>query len=312
MKELLTKATAVSAKLLAKTKAHSPEILVGVGIVGVIAGTILACNATLRAEEVIDDFEQAKADMEEAKDISANTTTESGEPIYSDEEVKRDTFIIYLRAAKGFAKVYGPAFLVLGSSLACILWGFGILKGRHAAMISAYSALDQSYRKYRDKVKDTLGEEKDKEFLYGLKDIKSEKIIEDENGKKKKVKETEKQITKDPKDISPYCRFFDETSLEYTSDPFYNKNFLMTQQNYWNDKLHTQGYVFLNPVLRSLGMREIFPFGQMVGWKKGLGDNYIDFGLFDSTSEKVRDFINGYEPAILLNFNCDGVIYDKI
>jgi hypothetical protein len=50
--------------------------------------------------------------------------------------------------------------------------------------------------------------------------------------------------------------------------------------------------------------------GAVVGWVIGKeGDNYVDFGLFDCDSSR---FVNGWERSILLDFNVDGVIWDKI
>jgi hypothetical protein len=55
--------------------------------------------------------------------------------------------------------------------------------------------------------------------------------------------------------------------------------------------------------------------GAVVGWvlsRNGTTDDFISFGVFEDRSDKVRDFVNGREGAILLDFNVDGVIYDKI
>jgi hypothetical protein len=52
--------------------------------------------------------------------------------------------------------------------------------------------------------------------------------------------------------------------------------------------------------------------GAVVGWVLGNGDDYIDFGIWDPNNEKAREFVNGHEAAILLDFNVDGVIYDLI
>ena len=52
--------------------------------------------------------------------------------------------------------------------------------------------------------------------------------------------------------------------------------------------------------------------GAVVGWVLGEGDDYIDFGMFDGNNMATRDFVNGYERSILLDFNVDGVIYDLI
>ncbi len=311
----MTKAAAsvakTSAKLVTKIKVHSPEILVGVGIVGVIGGTILACKGTIKAIDVIDEFENTKKDIDEAKSIASDPDISTSKT-YTEEDAKQDTVIMYANFAKGMVKAYGPAAAVIGSSIASILCGFGILKGRHAALITAYNCLDQSYSKYRERVKEAVGEEKENDLRYNLKDIVSEETIIDENGKKKKVKTKEKEFKDDPNGYSPYARFFDETSLEYSSDPGYNLTFLRAKQSQLNDRLHSDGYLFLNDVYKELGLQPVFPLGQMVGWKMGLGDDFVDFGMYNGKRSKVRDFVNGLEPAILLDFNCDGVIYDKL
>jgi hypothetical protein len=52
--------------------------------------------------------------------------------------------------------------------------------------------------------------------------------------------------------------------------------------------------------------------GAVVGWIEGEGDSFVDFGIFDIKDEQKRDFVNGYERNILLDFNVAGVIYDMI
>lgn len=39
-------------------------------------------------------------------------------------------------------------------------------------------------------------------------------------------------------------------------------------------------------------------------------DNFIDFGVFDGDRPRARDFVNGYERSILLDFNVDGASAD--
>ena len=55
--------------------------------------------------------------------------------------------------------------------------------------------------------------------------------------------------------------------------------------------------------------------GAVVGWiltPNGETDNFINFGVFDGDTQVARDFVNGFEGSILLDFNVDGVIYDRI
>jgi hypothetical protein len=52
--------------------------------------------------------------------------------------------------------------------------------------------------------------------------------------------------------------------------------------------------------------------GQVVGWKVNHGDSFVDFGLFDGDNLATRNFVNGHEKSILLDFNVDGVVYNLI
>ena len=91
--------------------------------------------------------------------------------------------------------------------------------------------------------------------------------------------------------------------------------FLRAQQQYANDKLIAQGHLFLNEVYDMLGLPRT-KAGAIVGWvyddNNAVGDNFVDFGIYDVHRETARDFVNGYERSILLDFNVDGVIYDLI
>ena len=139
------------------------------------------------------------------------------------------------------------------------------------------------------------------------------KIGTDENGEETSVKKTVKAMN--PNDISEYARFFDESCSSWNKSQFHNQMFLKQQQNYANDLLKAQGYLFLNDVYKMLGM-DVAPYGQVVGWiydeKNPVGDNFVDFGLYDLNDEAKRLFINGRERTILLDFNVDGNILDLI
>jgi hypothetical protein len=88
-----------------------------------------------------------------------------------------------------------------------------------------------------------------------------------------------------------------------------NRLFVTCQQNYLNHVLQVRGHVFLNEAYDALGL-ERSTAGAVVGWVMGdNGDNYIDFGIFEAQNAR---FVNGSERSILLDFNVDGVIYDKI
>ena len=116
----------------------------------------------------------------------------------------------------------------------------------------------------------------------------------------------------DPSKKSVYARFFDEYSPQWTAYPEQNLVFLKHTESMMNDMLLAKKHVFLNEVYDALGI-ERTSAGAVVGWVlNGDGDNFISFGMYDFDSERGRAFINGNEHSILLDFNVDGVIFDKI
>ena len=183
--------------------------------------------------------------------------------------------------------------------------------GMMAAISAAYMTVDKSFKEYRKRVVDRFGEEVEKEIRYGIKAQQIEETVVDENGNETTVVSEVKAV--DPNLYSDYARFFDESCAAWQNDPEYNLMFLKAQQQYANDLLKARGRLFLNEVYRMLGIDET-KAGQVVGWvydaECPVGDNFVDFGIYDMRKERVRAFVNGYEPNILLDFNVDGNIWD--
>jgi len=269
---------------------NSPQLLFGAGLVGMVGSTVLACRATLKLEEVLD---EGKVNLHKAK------TLEHRE--YTEQDKQRDISIIYVQTLMKVVRLYAPAIAVGSASVAALVQAHSILNRRNAALTAAYLALEKGFAEYRQRVVEKYGEEEDRNFRYGTREVE---VITD--GKKKtavRVGEGEPSI---------YARFFDPLSTEWSKEPEYNLIFLKCQQNYVNDLLRARGHVFLNEVYDKLGIPRS-KAGSVVGWILigDVRDNYIDFGIWDSDGT-VRDFVNGREASILLDFNVDGVIYDKI
>lgn len=125
----------------------------------------------------------------------------------------------------------------------------------------------------------------------------------------------ERDKTKDITDYSIYARIWDDGCNGWSKDPEYNLIFLKQIQTYANELLRSRGYIFLNEVYDMLGIPRT-KAGQTVGWvyneKNPIGDNHVDFGIFDTDSIQNRDFINGYARTVVLDFNVDGIITDLI
>jgi len=272
----------------------SPGVLLGVGIVGMVGSTVLACRATLKMEEVLD---ETRGKLEMAK------TLEHVE--YSEKDRKRDISLIYFQTGVKVTRLYSPAIIVGVISIAALTKSHNILTSRNAALTAAYTALDKGFNQYRARVIEKYGEDQDRDFRYGTEQVE---IVDPKTNKKKIVK----RVSSDEPSI--YARFFDQSSSSWSKEPEYNLIFLKAQQNYANDLLHARGHVLLNDVYDMLGIPRS-KAGAVVGWvlsRNGTTDDFVNFGVFEDRSDKVRDFVNGREGAILLDFNVDGIIYDKI
>jgi hypothetical protein len=286
--------TSKAGRQLLTLQKHSPTILFGAGIVGVLGTVVLASRATLKIEGVLD---------EHTETLSKINTVESVD--YDEEDRKKDTLILYIQTAGKIAKLYGPAITLGVLSIGCLTSSHHIMSQRNAGLMAAYTALDKGFRAYRERVVADIGADKDREYRYGTRDVS---LVEETDEGQKIVHE--KRAEGEP---SIYARLFDEFSSSWNRNPEYNLVFLRSQQNYLNDKLRARGHLFLNEVYESLGLDHTKE-GALVGWVIGSeGDNYVDFGLFDKEMQPQHfDFFTGRENAIWLDFNVDGVIFDKI
>lgn len=328
--EIMNKITKAANKTGFALKQHSPEILAVTGTVGVVASAVIACMATTKVNDIISEAKTqvhdlhlvcAAAGIEEPKEKYSVEDSEKFEILkvsekakkYTVEDSRKDLTLIYIQTGMKFIKLYAPAIILGSASLSCLLASNNILRKRNAALSAAYATIDSSFKEYRNRVIDRFGEEVDKELKYNVKAQEIEETVTDKNGKEKTVKKTVKVAN--PNEHSEYARFFDDGCTGWEKNSEYNLMFLNAQQNYANDLLKAKGYLFLNDVYDMLGIPKT-KAGQVVGWvydpeNPNSGDNYVDFGIYDAYNEKARDFVNGYERTILLDFNVDGYILDK-
>ena len=301
-------------KAMFLTKKHSPEILMITGVVGIITSGVMACKATLKVNDIL---EEAKSDIEKVHTVLNDESVT--EEKYSEMDSKKDLAAIYVQTGLKLAKVYGPSLIIGTLSITSMFASNNILRKRNVALAAAYAVVDKSFKEYRGRVIDRFGEEVDRQIKYNLKTMKVDEVITDENGKEKKVKK--KIEVGGPDMYSPYAIIFDETNPYWEKDAELNKFFLQSRQAQANDKLRANGYLFLNDVYEMLG-HEKTKAGQVVGWvydpDSGEGDNYVDFGLYDIytkpkyEAEAKAAFINGYERSVIIDFNVDGNIWEKM
>lgn len=308
--EVMNKLTRTVHKVGFQIKKHSPEILIVAGVIGTVTSAVMACKATTKVSDILDNAKDQIDDINYA--IEHPEELKEG---YTEEDRKKDLAIVYTHTAIDFIKLYAPSVALGALSLTAIVTSNNILRQRNIALAAAYTTIDKSFKNYRGRVVERFGEELDKELRYGIKATEVEETVVDEKGKEKTVKKTIGVI--DPNDYSDYARVFDDGCNGWTKDHIANRAFLTQQQNWANDLLQRRGYLFLNEVYDMLG----FPrckAGQVVGWvydttnPEHKGDNFVDFGFMDTNIEKVRDFINGYEKTVILDFNVDGNILNYL
>lgn len=287
-------------------KKHSPEILVVAGVIGTVASAVMACKATTKVSGIIDG---AKETIDQIHNCLENPNMADK---YTEEDSKKDLAIVYAQTGLQFVKLYGPSVALGIVSLGCILTSNNILRKRNVALAAAYATVDKGFKEYRNRVVERFGKELDKELRFGIKAKEVEEVVVNEKGEEEVVKKTV-NVADDPNEYSDYARIFDCGCSGWTKDPELNLYYLKQQQNYANDRLKAEKYLFLNDVYKMLG----FPAtkaGQVVGWvydeENPVGDNFVDFGIYNINSGKARDFVNGYERSIVLDFNVDGNIWE--
>lgn len=297
-KQLTAKANRFIGKTKFMVKKNSPEILIAVGVVGVVATVVTACRATTKLNDILEETHDA---LEEIHSIKVEDSE-------SEAVVKKSTTKIYAYTGLRLVRLYAPAAVLGVASITCILASHNILKKRNLAISAAYAALEKSFQTYEQRVIDRFGEDVAREIKYGItKEKVEEQQTDPETGKTKKTKKEIEVL--DGKTASPYARFFDELSRYH--DPYDLENnlfFLRAEQNYANARLKNRGYLFLNEVYERLGIPTTKE-GQCVGWYYNPEhpelekDNFVDFGIYTGYTKKKSEFINGTEPAILLDFN---------
>lgn len=292
MKYIPKSVSRLAGRSMLKLNAKSPTILVVAGVVGFGATAVLAAKATRKIDPILDEHAKARLEV-------------SQYPLAKREEQKA-LVRVYTGTSIDLAKLYGPTIVVGALSAAAVLSGHRILKGRYVATMAAYSGLFEQFQIYRGRVADAVGADLERDLYDGA----HLEWQEDPNHKgeyKLGAKYPEEKAA------ATYLRpWFDETNVNWTKDPAISYLFLKGVQTHMNNLLQYRGHVFLNDVYDALGIPRCRE-GQQAGWLlDGVGDNYIDFGFMVSNDPNTVAFRNGFENVVRLNFNIDGVIWDKI
>ena len=303
--EIVNKITFAAHKAFFKVKKHSPEILITAGVIGTVASAVMACKATTKLSDILED---SKEQINQVHNFLEDDKIPESQ--YSKEDGNKDLAIIYAQTGIKLAKLYAPAVALGALSITGIVASNNILRKRNIALAAAYTTVDKTFKRYRNNVIDRFGEKIDKELRYGIKAREIEEIVVDDDGNEKTVKKTVEAA--DPVSMySDYAKIYDAGCNGWTKDAEFNLMFLRHTQAQANDILKRRGYLFLNEVYDMLGFQRT-KAGQVMGWiydeENPVGDNFVDFGIYNTDIEKARDFVNGIERVIILDFNVTNIL----
>lgn len=255
---------------------NAPKICVAIGVAGVGVGVVVACKDTLAGE----------------KDITA------AKEAFNDKA--------YMPAVKRFAKVYWPSVVIIGGSLFVMVSGHYILAKRYAGLVVAYESLNKSYRSYRGYITETQGKDVD----FAARHHEDKIYLADDDS----VVVTDNEIFIPDRDLSDFAVFWGPGySLNLGMKDYPNneiKEMARDIEAQANEMLKERGYLFLYEVYNMLGLIDVEAPPDGIGWCYGIGDNYVDFGIFDVRNADV--VMNKNEPILLLDFNHDGYILPYI
>ena len=158
--EMMQKAANALTKFSAKAKAHSPEILLIAGIAGAVGTVILACVGTRKLDAVLEDSKQR---IDEAKE-----TVVENEDEQATSNNQKALVLAYAQTSLDFAKIYGPAIVLGGLSIYCLLSSHRIMKDRNESLAAAYTTVYTAFKQYQNRVAEKIGAEAEKEIRYAV------------------------------------------------------------------------------------------------------------------------------------------------
>lgn len=302
---------AIGRTIVFTAKKYAPEILMTVGVTGVVGSTVLACKATLKCEGLLDTYHENLDKAERASVLAAEGAFE-----YTEEDLATDQKIFKMNLILDFIKLYGPSATLMLASVGCILGSHKIMSRRNVALVAAYKLVEEAFVKYRGRVVEEFGAAKDAEFRYGTKFVETTEEVVDEDGNKQEVTVRSEELIPGSK-LSGFARMFEGDkpdqyggwtgSTQWCKVHDYNLDFLIRKEQHFNDILVSKGFVTMNDVYDALGF-ERTEAGMVCGWryKSDQGDGYISFrphGI-DGNWAFGRD-----GDSVVLDFNCEGSIF---
>lgn len=299
--KVMTKITNKFGKTGLKIRKYSPQIFMVLGVGGVITGTVLACVATTKVNEPIQKVRTASEKYRNDPESNDKELVKSN---------KNELVKAYTLSAVDVCKLYAPAAITGAISISCILTSNKILNDRYVAASTACASAMAGFSEYRARVREKYGDAADKALHYNTSPKTVETTEKDEKtGKEKKSKK--KVDISDLGEVGPFTKVYDESCKFWDQNMDYNLNRLKMEEEYATHTLRTRGYMSINDVYERIGFDPV-PEGQIYGWVYERPGDYISFGIDEISRETQQDFADGCVKSLVLNFNVQGNILDRI
>ena len=246
---------------------HSPEILTGIGIAGMITSTILAVKATPKALTLLE---------EKKEELNKKRFDENIEKDYSLKDHKELDKLDAKTTIKTVWKCYVPSTVTMGVSIACLIGASSVHIKRNAVLATAYHLSEAAATEYRNKVVETIGAKKEE----AIRDAVNKDRLEKNPVTKNEVIITEKGNT--------LC--YDHLSGRYFKSDI---DKIKKAINEINHQMNKTFYVSLNDLYDELGLDHT-ELGEVLGWNSDMGLLELHFSSHLSSDGT---------PCLALDFN---------
>jgi len=211
------------------------------------------------------------------------------------EQYRRDLAKLHVTHVVQVTRLYAPAAVVGVISITCLTKSHRQLTQRNTALTAAYVGLQNFLEGYRGRVRQEIGQEKERDIYYASTPVE---LIEDGEDGPRKVYGSR------PNQMSPYSVIWDERSGVWQDSDEYNRHYIRLHEGFLTDKLRAQGYLFLNDVYKEFDI-PITQTGQTDGWMipHPKSDDFVEIRI-----TPLHDF----HGSLMLDFNCAGVVYDML
>lgn len=272
-----------------RTKANSPTILFVAGVVGMGTTVVLACKATMKVEGILTDHEKDMMEIGRMENRANGNLTNRQE-----EEFRKERQHVSLRTTSRMIRIYTPTAVAGVITIACLTTSHRQLVSRNAQLTAAYVTLQRFLESYRGRVRQEIGEEKERDVYYASTPVT---LAEDTPNGPKKVYGSK------PGMRSPYSQVFDDSNHNFQESSTYNEHWFRIQEDMLTNKLRAQGHLFLNEVYDRLGLPRT-PTGQLCGWAipHPESDDFVEIKFFP---------MHDYNGSYMLDFNAAGHVLNQ-